>query len=180
MRMLSKRKQAIAVVIMLSVIAVVAATAIVQTEAEEGWETGREGLLAVPYPCCTDATLWSSIDEVREDGQRPKPATAAEAAAWINTWPYRVGTEDPTSRESAPRSKVRNTEVRCTGIPVDPELAWNGNDTYTLEAIRFKRQCVFTKWRVWAGDQSSNPPNERHTVWAGDDGFFYGRVDHWR
>ena len=147
---------------------------------KERWRTEVEGLLAVPSPCCTDATLWDSLDEVSEDGQRPRPASAAEAALWINTWPYRERGEAGNPDEPPLAVGIKNSEIRCTGAPTGPEVPRTGDDAYTLEAVRLRRECVFTKWRVWAPETAEWRMNERHTVWAEDDGFFRGRVDYWR
>ena len=149
-------------------------------ESTTSWKTELEGLLAVPSPCCTEATLWASIDEVSEDGQRPKPATAEEAARWLNTWPYQPRGEGADGAAQAPGIGIKNSEVRCTGTPTGPDIVPGRNDVYTLEAVRLRRECVFTKWRVWDADAPEDQLNERHTIWGGQDGFFYGRVDYWR
>lgn len=145
----------------------------------EGWQPEAEGLLAVPSPCCVDAALWKSIDEVSKDGQRPRPATAAEVALWINTWPYLPRGEERDAAEPPLKVGIKNSEVRCTGTPSGPDVPQTGDDAYTLESVRLRPECVYTKWRVWAPETASTRRNERHTVWAGDDGFFYGRVDYW-
>jgi hypothetical protein len=36
------------------------------------------------------------------------------------------------------------------------------------------------KWKVWSAETADERPNERHTVWADEDGFFHGRVDYWQ
>jgi hypothetical protein len=146
----------------------------------ERWRPEVKGLLAVPSPCCRDATLWDSIDDVSEDGERPRPATAAEAALWINTWPYLPRGEEVDPGEPALEVGIKNSEVRCTGTPSGPDVPQTGNDAYTLENVRLRPECVYTKWRVWAPQTAEWRRNERHTVWAEEDGFFYGRVDYWR
>lgn len=149
-------------------------------ESKESWTTEFEGLLAVPSPCCTEATLWESIDAISEDGQRPKPATAEDAARWLNTWPYQPRGDDAGGTTEAPGVGIKNSEVRCVGTPTGPDIVPGRNDAYTLEAVRLRRECVFTKWRVWDIDAPEDQLNERHTIWGGEDGFFYGRVDYWR
>jgi hypothetical protein len=147
---------------------------------EESWKPHAEGLLAVPTPCCTEATLWDSLDQVSDDEQRPRPATAEEAARWLNTWPYRARGEGAEPSEPPLGVGVKNQEVRCIGQPSGPDIVPGRNDEYTLEAVRLRRECVFTKWRVWDDETVERRPNERHTIWAGDDGFFRARVDYWR
>ena len=143
------------------------------------WTTHAEGLLAVPSPCCTDATIWRSLDEISDDGQRPRPASAAEAAAWIDRWPHAPRGELAHEHGAPLEVRIKNSEVRCTGTPSGPEIFDTGNDVHTLEAVRLRNECVFTKWRVWSEATAETRLHERHTVWAGDDGFFRGRVDYW-
>jgi hypothetical protein len=150
----------------------------------ESWKIHAEGLLAIPTPCCSEASLWESLDEVSEDGQRPRPATAVEAARWLNDWPYGDHDEAAFSEGEPLEASVKNMEVRCVGTPTGPEIVpRTGSDAYTLESIRLRRECVFTKWRVWSQETTATTAerlHERHTVWAGEDGFFRGRVDYWR
>ena len=147
---------------------------------EESWRPHAEGLLAVPTPCCTEATLWESLEQISHDEQRPKPATAEEAARWLNQWPYRARGDEADPNEAPLGIGVKNEEVRCIGEPSGPEIVPGRGDAYTLELVRMRRECVFTKWRVWDQETAERRPNERHSIWAGDDGFFRGRVDYWR
>lgn len=174
------RRMIIAVTLVVMVGAAVAAFVWRGSTRGERWRAEFEGLLAVPSPCCTEATLWDSIDQVTNDGQRPKPATAAEAALWLNTWPYRERGEEANPDEPPLAIGIRNSEVRCVGTPTGPDVPRTGDDAYTLEAVRMRRECVFTKWRVWAPETAEWRRNERHTVWAEEDGLFRGRVDYWR
>jgi hypothetical protein len=145
----------------------------------KSWKTHAEGILAVPIPCCTEASLWESLDSVRDDGQRPRPANATESARWLNEWPYRSHDDSDAPAES-PGIAIRNSEVRCFGTPTGPEVPRAGDDAYTLEAIRLRYECMFIKWRVWNADTPKDRLDERHTVWAEHDGFFRGRIDYWR
>lgn len=180
MTMANKRAMIVAVIVIIVAGAAAAFLLLGRGTEDERWRTEVEGLLAVPSPCCTDATLWDSIDQVTEDGQRPKPATAAEAALWLNTWPYRARGEEADPDEPPLAIGIKNSEVRCIGTPTGPEVPRTGDDAYTLEAIRMRRECVYTKWRVWAPETAEWRMNERHTVWAEEDGLFRGRVDYWR
>ena len=51
------------------------------------WKPTAEGFLAVETPCCTSASLWESLDDVRSEGQRARPATAQEVAEWLDQSP---------------------------------------------------------------------------------------------
>jgi len=145
------------------------------------WKPAAEGFLAVPTPCCTEASLWDSLDEVSADGQRPLPASAEEAAQWLNEWPYRARDEDDTQRDRAlPAIAAQSSEVRCTGAPSGPKVPQKGDDEQTLDAIRDRRECTYAKWKVWAAETAGDQLNERHTVWVDEGGFFHGRVDYWR
>jgi len=183
--MVTKHRRTILIIIALISLAAGAAAAFFFFDGRGGsgerWRTEVEGLLAVPSPCCTEATLWDSIEDVSDDGQRPRPATAEEAALWLNTWPYRERGEKANPDEPSLAIRIKNEEVRCTGEPTGPDVVpRTGGDAYTLEVVRLRRECVFTKWRVWAPETAEWRMNERHTVWAGEDGFFRGRVDYWR
>ena len=144
------------------------------------WRQEAEGFLAVATPCCSDASLWSTLDAVNADGQRARPATAAETAGWINEWPYRNRQEDDDSDEVLLRVAAQSREVRCTGAPTGPDVRQEGDDKETLEAIRGRLECTYAKWKVWTGETAKERPNERHTVWVDEYGLFHGRVDFWR
>ena len=169
-------------VIVLAVVAGLCTIGLALTSPEddtESWKTHAEGILAVPTPCCTEASLWESLDAVRDDEQRPRPANAEEAARWLNQWPYR-SRDDANSPTESPGIGVRNREVRCFGPPTGPEVPLTGDDAYTLEAIRSRHECMFIKWQVWNADTPKDRFNERHTVQVDPDGFFHGRVDYWQ
>lgn len=147
---------------------------------KETWYAAVEGFLAVAEPCCVRASLWESLDEVTSDGQRARPATAAEAAEWLNTWPYRNREDDPTFEEPALVLAGQSTEVRCTGKPTGDPVPRRGDDVESLEAIRARSECSFAKWKIWAGETATERPHERHTVWVDEQKRFRGRVDYWR
>jgi len=149
-------------------------------DAAESWKPAAEGFLAVATPCCAEASLWEDLDTVTADEQRARPATAAEAAEWLNEWPYRH--RDQSDARNAARLEVgaQSAEVRCVGAPSGPEILPDGDDEETLKGVRFRRECQFVKWKAWAGDTAEKHLNERHTVWVDEDGFFQGRVDYWR
>lgn len=146
----------------------------------ESWKPAAEGFLAVATPCCTEASLWEDLDTVTSDQQRARPATAAEAAEWLNEWPYRHRDESDTFQTEQLRVAARSSEVRCAGEPSGPELRPDGDDEETLRGVRFRRECKFVKWKAWTGDTAKKRPNERHTVWVDEEGRFLGRVDYWR
>jgi hypothetical protein len=147
----------------------------------ESWKPAVEGFLAVATPCCTEASLWDSLDEVTADGQRARPASAAEAAQWLNDWPYRDRDERDTPDEGELSVAAQSSEVRCVGAPTGPEVPREGDDEETLKAIRYRRECTYAKWKVWAAQTAEEKRlNERHTVWADEAGFFHGRVDYWK
>jgi hypothetical protein len=151
-----------------------------RTDEAESWKPAVEGFLAVGTPCCTEASLWDSLDEVIADGQRARPASAAEAAQWLNDWPYRGRDEQEAPDEEQLTVAVQSSEVRCVGASTGPEIPREGDDEKTLEAIRYRRECTYAKWKVWTAETAKEHRNERHTVWADEDGFFHGRVDYWR
>jgi hypothetical protein len=146
----------------------------------ESWKPAPEGFLAVATPCCTEASLWDELDTVTADGQRARPASAAEAAQWLNDWPYRSRDEHHTGDQEQLRWAAQSSEVRCVGAPSGPEVRPEGDDEETLNAVHFRRECTYAKWKVWAAGTPENQPNERHTVWADEDGLFLGRVDYWK
>lgn len=150
-------------------------------ETADSWTAGVEGFLAVPTPCCTKASLWSSLDEVSADGQQARPATAAEAARWLDQWPYRSRDErDAASREEALQISAQSSEVKCIGSPTGPSIPARLPDEDILKAIRNRHECTYARWKVWSGRTAQERPNERHTVWVDEAGFFHGRVDYWR
>jgi hypothetical protein len=146
----------------------------------KSWTPAAEGFLAVATPCCTKASLWDALDALSDDGQRARPATAAEAADWLNEWPYRDRDEHTMPDEGQFHLAAQNREVRCVGEPSGPEIRPDGDDEETLNGVHFRRECTYAKWRVWAGETAEKRPNERHTVWVDDGGFFHGRVDYWK
>jgi hypothetical protein len=159
---------------------------VLSKRAEQGpdsWTPKAEGFLAVPTPCCSEASLWDSLDEQSEDGQRPRPASAEEAAVWLNQWPYRRrdggGAAVPTEEESL-QVAAQSNEVRCVGAATGPDIPAHLPDEQILGAIRSRRECTYAKWKVWSGETAEQRPNERHTVWVDDAGFYHGRVDYWK
>lgn len=175
------------VAIVLSVVGaallVALATVLVQRASrEEAWSTEVEGFLAVPTPCCSEATIWKDLDRISEDGQQARPATPAEAARWLNTWPYREreAVDEDGEPEQPLLIAVQNTEVRCVGKPTGAEVPQHGDDAETVRALRRRQECVFTKWKIWSEENTEPPSDERHTVWADEEGRFHGRVDYWR
>ena len=151
-----------------------------RADKKESWKPAAEGFVAVATPCCTEASLWDALDAVTPDGQRGRPASAAEAAQWLNDWPYRGPDEHGTPDEKPLRVAVQNSEVRCFGTPTGPEVPREGDDEETLKAIHYRRECRYIKWKVWSGETAEEHLNERHTVWVDEDGFYHGRVDYWR
>jgi len=75
----------------------------------ESWTQPVEGFLAVATPCCSRASLWDALDAVTHDDQRARPASAAEAAQWLNDWPYR-------SREEHDRADEEELSVADHGF----------------------------------------------------------------
>lgn len=144
------------------------------------WKSAFEGFLGVATPCCTEATLWPTLDTVTDDGQRARPASAAEAAQWLNRWPYRARDADDEPEQVALSVAAQSSEVRCVGAATGPEVPRNGDDEETLEAIRRRPECTYAKWKVWNAHVAEEHPNERHTVWLDQEGFFHGRVDYWK
>lgn len=150
-----------------------------EDESEGTWEAEVEGFLAVATPCCYRASLWESLDEVTADGQRARPATSAEAAEWLDTWPYRSREEADSFEQPELSVAAQSTEVRCTGPATGAPVPRRGDDVESLEAIRTRRECTFAKWKVWSGETAAQRPNERHTVWVDEQDRFHGRVDYW-
>ncbi len=149
-------------------------------EKAESWNPAAEGYLAIATPCCTRASLWDALDTITPDDQRARPASAAEAAQWLNDWPYRSREDHDGSQEAQLDVSLQSTEVRCVGPPTGGRIPRHDGDEVTLEAIRHRRECVYAKWKVWSAETADERLNERHTVWADDDGFFHGRVDYWQ
>jgi hypothetical protein len=118
------------------------------------WKSVADGFLAVPTPCCTEADLWNELDTTREDGQRGRPASAEEAAEWLDAW--RDGAEGELTEEL--QVAAENQEVRCVGKP----------------------ECSYAKWRIWSSETAERRHHERRTVWVDEAGFFHGRIDHWK
>ena len=147
----------------------------------ETWEAKTEGFLAVATPCCTRASLWEDLDATTPDGQKARPATAVEVIEWLNAWPYRTRQQLDESEETEVLTvAAQSTEVRCTGKPTGDKVPQRGNELETLDAIGKRRECTYAKWKVWSGETAARRPNERHTVWVDEAGFFRGRVDYWR
>lgn len=144
------------------------------------WSPAGEGFLAIATPCCARASLWDSLETVTPDGQRARPASTSEAAQWLNAWPYRSREDRDSPVDPQLHAAAQSSEVRCTGRPTGGEIPQRGDDEETLEAVRQRRECVYTKWRAWSGETAEARQNERHTVWADEKGFFHARVDYWR
>ena len=153
---------------------------IMRGEKAASWNAAHEGFLAIATPCCTQASLWDALDTMTPDGQRARPASAAEAAQWLNDWPYRSRDDHDGPKEAQLSVAIQNREIRCVGRPTGGEIPRSGDDEETLKAIRHRRECVYAKWKVWSTETANERLNERHTVWADDDGFFHGRVDYWQ
>lgn len=149
-------------------------------EQPESWKPAVEGLLAVPTPCCTKASLWDDLEALSDDGQRARPASAEEAADWLNDWPYRGRDEQSPTDEGQLQRAAQNREVRCVGEASGPEIRPDGDDTETMNAIHFRRECTFVKWKAWSAETADELLNERHTVSVDEEGFFHGRVDYWQ
>ena len=145
----------------------------------ESWTQSVEGFLAVATPCCSGASLWDALDAVTHDDQRARPASALEAAQWLNEWPYRSREEQDSAAEEELSVAAQSGEVRCVGAPTGADVPQDGDDEKTLEAIRHRRECTYAKWKVWSAETAKNRPNERHTIWVDDDGLLHGRVDYW-
>jgi hypothetical protein len=178
---LTKRRMAWAITIVVVALLLAVGFALSRpADTAESWKPAPEGFLAVATPCCTEASLWDELDSVTADGQRARPASAAEAAQWLNDWPYRSRGEHHTVDEEQLRWAAQSSEVRCVGAPSGPEFRPEGDDEETLNAVHFRRECSYARWRIWAAGTPENQPNERHTVWADEDGLFRGRVDYWK
>ena len=150
------------------------------THRPKSWKPAAQGLLAIATPCCTKVSLWEELEGLSDDGERARPASPTEAAEWINEWPYRLREEQSAAGETEFHLASRGSEVRCAGEPSGPEIRPDGDDTETMRAVRFRRECTFVKWKVWSAETAEELPNERHMVWVDEDGFFHGRVDYWQ
>jgi len=146
----------------------------------KSWDPEVEGFLAVATPCCTEASLWDALDAVIGDGQRARPASASEVEQWLNDWPYRAWDEHDSLHEGTLSVAAQSSEIRCVGAPTGPEIPATGPDAQTLGAIRYRRECTYAKWKIWSAKTAEELPNERHTVWVDEEGFYHGRVDYWR
>jgi len=142
------------------------------------WRPEAQGPLGI---VSSNGSLGDRVDIVPENGAQLQPATAAEAAEWLNRWPYRsrAGRRPPADEERLSVG-AQSAEVRCSGPPVEPSIVPDGDDAGTLAAIRRRQECEYAKWKVWSGETAESRPNERHTVWADEAGRFHGRVDYWR
>ncbi len=151
-----------------------------RTDEVKSWKTAVEGFVAVATPCCTEASLWDSLDELSADGQRARPASTPEAARWLDDWPYKSRNQDDLSDEQGLDLAAQSSEVRCVGAATGPEVPRAGDDEETLEALRHRRECSYAKWRIWRSETADELRGERHTLWVDEDGFFRGRVDYWQ
>jgi hypothetical protein len=140
------------------------------------WSTGDEGFLAVATPCCSRASLWDSLDTVSPDGQRARPAVPAEAAGWLNEWPYHSRGDRDGSGVAELRVALRGRTVKCQGAQRFGTIPKQDEDV--LRTLRGRRECEYTKWQAWTGGTSIGQPRERHVVWVDEDGRFQGRVEY--
>lgn len=175
------KRRVLAITIVVGVLALAVGFALTRrADKAESWKPAAEGFLAVATPCCSEASLWEELDTVTADRQSARPATAAEAADWLNEWPYHTRDESDMPDAEELQLAARNSEVRCVGEPSGPEIQPDGDDTETLNAIHFRRECTFAKWKAWSAEAANAVLNERHTVWVDQEGFFHGRVDYWQ
>lgn len=144
----------------------------------ETWRAEHEGYLAVEAPGGVE--LRRDLNGTRPSGPGVRPATAAEALTWIDAWPYRVPGNAESPDQGELRVAAKSREVRCTGTPTGESVPQRGDEVETIEALRTRLECTYAKWMVWSGETATERPNERHTVWADEDGRFRGRVDYWR
>lgn len=150
-----------------------------EEKAAPSWSPAVEGFLAVATPCCSEASLWDSLDQVTDDGQHARPATVAEAARWLNDWPYRKRGEENVPDEAQLGVAAQSSEIRCSGAATGPEIPHTGDDEQILKAVRRRPECQYVKWKVWNAKTGERHLNERHVVWADERGFFHGRVELW-
>lgn len=151
--------------------------ALVSKPGPPSWRPEAQGLLGI---VSSDGSLPDRVEIVPENGAQLQPATAAEAAEWLNRWPYRSRPSRSSDDEEQLLVGAQSAEVRCSGPPVEPSIVPRGDDAGTLAAIRRRQECEYAKWKVWSGETAESRPNERHTVWADEAGRFHGRVDYWR
>lgn len=144
------------------------------------WRGEQEGFLAVAAADGARVGLWSDLGTTKANGQGARPATAAEAVTWIDTWPYQSPKDDESADERELHVAARSREVRCTGAPTGESVPQRGDEEETLEALRGRLECTYAKWMIWSGETAKERLNERHTVWADELGRFHGRVDYWR
>lgn len=180
MRQETRRKAILLAVIAAALIVALVIVLRGRRENKQSWEPVVEGFLAVATPCCYRASLWGSLEDVAADGQRARAATAAEAADWLNTWPYRSREADSVFDEEELSLAAQSNEVRCIGPQTDERVPRRGDDVETLEALRKRRECSFAKWKIWSGETAKQRPHERHTVWVDEQDRFRGRVDYWQ
>jgi hypothetical protein len=147
----------------------------------ESWTQSVEGFLAVATPCCSRASLWDVLDAVTHDEQRARPASAVEAAQWLNDWPYRSREEHGSADADEDELSIaaQSAEVRCAGAPTGAEIPQDGDDEKTFDALRHRPECTYRKWKAWSAETAKQRLNERHTIWADGDALFHGRVDDW-
>jgi hypothetical protein len=138
------------------------------------WTAEHEGFLAVATPCCSEASLWDSLDEKSSDGQRARPASAAEAADWLNSWPYLTREEREGSPERDLRVAMQGNEVRCYGGERFGSKPPRDEDV--LNSLQDRTNCEYSKWKAWSPDTGQGRLPERHTVRADEDGHFHGQV----
>ena len=177
MRKRGKVGIAATLVVVSAVAAIALGVALRRQKQPPSWRPEAEGLLAI---VSTDPALWDRIGVVPEDARQVQPATATEAAEWLNSWPYRAQGEHPARNEDPLLVSAQNAEIRCSGPPEEPSIVPEGDDRGTLTAIQQRRACKYVKWKVWAGETAKLRQNERHTVWVDEAGRFRGRVDYWR
>jgi len=99
----------------------------------KSWKPVVEGFLAVPTPCCAKADLWDALETVTADGQRARPAFAAEAAQWLDDWPYR-SRDDPEITKRTSESRRLARRKRTVG-----ELAHNSAPAAALLVLESDR-----------------------------------------
>lgn len=95
-------------------------------------------------------------------------------------WPSRGRDKHGARGEGSLGLAVQRSEIKCTGEASGPEIRPDGDDTETMNAIHFRRECTFAKWKAWSAEAANAVLNERHTIWVDQEGFFHGRVDYWQ
>lgn len=147
-------------------------------QAAETWRMAHEGFLTFSAP--NGVELRGDLAAGGADGHSVRPATAAETLTWMDAWPYRAPGAWESPDAGGLHLAAKSREVRCTGAPTGEPVPQRGDEEETLEALRTRLECTYAKWMVWSGETATAHPNERHTVWADEDGRFHGRVDYWR